>query len=423
MSILDREYLEDYEQKERSEVEKLEMRIREGKFDFEKDRFPTDDRFVKLQKPVAVASRDSTKWERIWAQVPFCGSLILSLPPISYSEFEAWFFKKSEIPSVIDFIKDTGRLQVVLGATALQYEGLDYLDPFFEELKPPVHHTIPHTIFFNEKEIEEAKATFFTLGSLGFFDSLKETVSRQFGSGLFRYYLSFCLSAYVTLKLRHYTIVEEVEALMVDDFHEAVRVLSVCNDFIVGPLRDQRSKLVNFTFAETKSASVLPAFYRPEEVRFPYEIGKFLLKKLTYAPLGMRACYDVIDHYDDYDLQKIQESMNDAIVTNHPDIVKKNAEDLSGILDNVWNDKTIPKQIKDIRTGVPISIAAIGSAASAFTGGLEGFLAGLGFSVGAKFLDVEIEGLAETVVKFFARSYQANVYDFKKKYKDRITRP
>lgn len=48
------------------------------------------------------------------------------------------------------------------------------------------------------------------------------------------------------------------------------------------------------------------------------------------------------------------------------------------------------------------------------------FLAGLGFSVGAKFLDVEIEGLSEKLVKFFARSYQANVYDFKKKYEHRI---
>jgi hypothetical protein len=86
----------------------------------------------------------------------------------------------------------------------------------------------------------------------------------------------------------------------------------------------------------------------------------------------------------------------------------------------MWNDPTIPKKIKNLRRGIPISIAAIGPAISAFAGGVAGFLSGLGFAVGSKFLDVEIEGLSERIAKFFSRSYQANVYDFKKKYKGKI---
>ena len=59
-SILDRESLEDYERKEMAEYERLVLKsIEQNKFDFSKDRFPPDDRFVNLQKPVAFASYDA----------------------------------------------------------------------------------------------------------------------------------------------------------------------------------------------------------------------------------------------------------------------------------------------------------------------------------------------------------------------------
>jgi hypothetical protein len=41
----------------------------------------------------------------------------------------------------------------------------------------------------------------------------------------------------------------------------------------------------------------------------------------------------------------------------------------------------------------------------------------ISFSVGAKILDVEIEGLTENVAKLFTKSYQANIYGFKKTYR------
>jgi hypothetical protein len=54
---MDREYLEDYEQREKEELDKfLLQKIKDGTFSLEKDRFPNKERFFKLKEPVAVSS-------------------------------------------------------------------------------------------------------------------------------------------------------------------------------------------------------------------------------------------------------------------------------------------------------------------------------------------------------------------------------
>lgn len=146
------------------------------------------------------------------------------------------------------------------------------------------------------------------------------------------------------------------------------------------------------------------------------------MKKLTYAPLGLRACNELIDHYSSYDLQKVQESLNEAIVTNQPHIVNESATELSEILDNVWNDKTIPRRVKGLQIGIPLLMAAIGSVVAGPIGATGGFLAGLGYSVADKFIDLETEGLSEKLAKLKTKSYQANVYDFKQEYKHKIAK-
>jgi hypothetical protein len=130
----------------------------------------------------------------------------------------------------------------------------------------------------------------------------------------------------------------------------------------------------------------------------------------------------MIDHYNRYDLRAMLESLNEAIVTNHPDIIEKYTKDVSEILDNVWNDPQIPRLIKGLAFGIPISMAAIGNVATGPIGAASGFLAGLGFEVLRKAVDVGAEALSEKAAKLFAKSYQINVYNFKKKYKDRLAK-
>ncbi|MDH5746794.1 MAG: GNAT family N-acetyltransferase [Candidatus Bathyarchaeota archaeon] len=306
---MDREYLEDYDQKEKAEWKNLVKRIREGKFSFEKDRYPPDERFVNLQKPVATTtSLGLAGMSDIWAQIPFCGSLILYLPPVPKAEFEKVFCKITQIPKMIDFIKETGKLQVIFtGGDLLSYEGLDYLDPFFEELRPPRFLGIPSSTFGDEKERRRALNTFSTLGKVKYLKWLKK---RYTDAGLpFRLFMSALekkSEIYVFLKLGHYTVIEEIENLTIDDPEKAHWVLSICGVFIFDSAVDLRSDLRNFPLEAIRSVQDLPPIYRPE-IRFPCEIGKLLVKKLTYAPLGFDACKELMYHYDACDLEEFKE--------------------------------------------------------------------------------------------------------------------
>lgn len=442
VSNLDREYLEDYEQKEIDEFERLVRRkIQDGQFSFERDKYPPKERFEKLQKPVALASSHSSLKENIWGQVPFSGSLILLLPPCTKRDFETYFFKMSEIPEIVDFIKKTGKLQVALYANPKMYAGLEYLNPFFE-LNPPVYSMTPLSVFGNKCEITDAGKIF---DAIPHFREILHVAYPSAPLDLFSLRLEKTIETYIVLKLGHYSVVKDVEEIMMIRPLEADMLLSFCKSFIVDPLRDMRSKLRNLTLEELRSAvDILPFLYQPKKMRFPCEIGKFLLKKLTYAAQDMRACNYLVDNYKAYDLQKVQESLNEAIVTNHPDIVTKEAKELYEILGNVWDDKTIPRRIENIKIGVQVSIAAVGGVAGGITGGLLGgpegaviggtagvgigdFLTRLGFKVGEKavekFFSVKGEELTERLAKLRTRSYQANVYGFKKKYKNRIVQP
>lgn len=419
---LDREYLEDYEQKEKIEYEKFLKRLQDDRFDFEKDRFPPDERFIKLQKPVSDTTFRGTDWASLWAQVPFCGSLVLGISPVQRSIFEKYLFNASRIPEIIDFIRETGRLQIALQWKPTDFEGLDFLDPFFTELKPPMITGLPLISFGDIREIRLAHEVFSTLSSI----QLKDFVRRVYDGFGFRGYefLWESLSqVYVFLRLGHYTIVEDLDNLIVDDPAGAFMLLNVCWIFISEPVANLRFDSFTFSLENIRQSMLLPSVYQPKEVRFPCEIGKFLTKKLTYAPLGLDACKELMYHYDAYDLRKVQKSLNEGIVTNHPDIVNKSAEEFSEILDNIWNDKAIPRKIKGLQIGIPLSMAAIGSVAAGPIGTAGGFLAGLGYNVAEKFIDLGTEGLSERLAKLKTKSYQANIYDFKKKYKGKITHP
>lgn len=426
---MDKEQLEDYEEREISEVAGYWKKIEEGKFSFKRDRYPPARRFMHLQEPIAYASSPELfKPDNFCSLIPFSGSLILPLAPVSKPMFEQIYFEVSKIPEIIEFIKDTGRLQLVLSGYPLSFVGLDHFDSFFKELKPPVIASPPSSYFGDKKEIQRAVDTFFTLARVGVLNRLK-TMSELLGSQTYSVSLNKSVGAYVFLKVRDYKIVEDIENLMIDDPDEAIFQLTLSRALIIEPASIPLAGLHNFTLGTLKEAQTLHLTRQIQDLRFPYEVGKFLLKKLTFAPRGLDACKELMYHYEAYDLRKVQKSLNEAIVTNQPNIVSKKTADLSEVLDNVWNDKTIPKRIENIKIGVPISIAAIGAVAGGLVGGTAGvgaggFLAELGFKVGQKavekFFSAKAEELSERLVKLRTKNYQANVYDFKKKYKGRI---
>jgi hypothetical protein len=168
---VDREYLEDYEAREIAEYKILERKISHGTFNFGTDIYPSADRFVNVRHPIAIAGHLSGKIANLWGQVPFCGSLVLTLPSFPAYMFEKTFFKISEIPKVIDFIKSTGQLQVALEEKPSYYEGLDYLDQIFKELDPPYLLGTPMTMEANLCDLKKARVAYHALGALSFLSS------------------------------------------------------------------------------------------------------------------------------------------------------------------------------------------------------------------------------------------------------------
>jgi hypothetical protein len=184
---------------------------------------------VDARAPVGELHRSNEKrfQETVWSQIPFNGSSILSLPAFSKPDFEKFFFDVKDIPRMVDFVKETGRLQFALSDDILNYEGLDFLDPIFLELMPPAYHLTSMGVFASESEIKRAMNAFATLAEINltkFLDLHRaEGVSLQTATTTY----DGALKTYVTLKLTKNFLVEEVENLLVDDPLQAIRVLAL----------------------------------------------------------------------------------------------------------------------------------------------------------------------------------------------------
>jgi hypothetical protein len=346
----------------------------------------------------------------------------------------------SEIPEIVDFVKEKGRLQFTLSDYLPDYEGLDFLDPIFTELNPPTVTGLRFMDFMpNDRAFTVAAQTFRTFAKGRFEEILRRMTSHYYT------YLSHSISnpsketeramemygeAFMFLKGIQHPLINQIENLMVDNPIEAVSLLGLAIIFIERPLYNTRCDLTNFSLGEIHWAHQdLPPEYRLRELRFPCEIGKFLFKKLTIAPSNLRSCYELLDHFHSYDLQKAIEALNDGIILNHPDIVNKTAEELSEILDAIWKDTGVCKRITGLKIGMPLLAAAAGFVAGGPIGAAgAGLLEQLGFKVADKavstLFDSQTTGLSERVAKKLRmRSYQINLYDFKKKYAGALLPP
>ncbi len=419
---MDRDFLVDYKYREDEYYTRFVEDICNRKFVIGKDESPYKNRYVNLQRPVTELNRSNENKfkETMWAQIPFSGSSIIALPAFSKVDFEEQFFDTRDIPKIVDFIKETGRLQFALPDYILDYEGLDFLDPIFLELKPPAYHLTPMGAFASDEEIRNAINEFTTVAEINFTKfldfrkaegvPLRNLVSAYVGAQM----------TFVTLKLTKNSLAREAEKLLVDDPVQAIRLLALANIFIEIPAFNLLVNSFNFPMDRIKEAELYPVNVHPKNIQFEHEIGKFLLTKLTYAPQGLDACKEIMYRYDKNDLRKVQKSLNQSIVENNPQAVNSSAIELSEILGNVWDDKTIPLRIKGLKIGLPLSMAAIGSVAAGPIGTASGLLAGLGFDVLNQMIDLKTDGLSEKLAKIKTKSYQANIYDFKAKYKDRM---
>ena len=417
-----KEFLEDYEAKELEDYESFKKKFIEDKLDPE-ETFPSTDRFPELRKPICRLFRlecYSAK-DNIWSRIPLSGSTVCGLPSFPESIFEKNVgFSVKQIPRVIDFVKDTGKLQFVLRHYPTAYLDAQFLEPILTELRPPLGVNFPPDAFFGKQQLHKYMVEFDTLAESKVTPSIirwsiETTGSKRNAEVLLGDYRH----TYACLKgLGYQDIVDELEFALVTDVGKAAILTIIGGVLITQPLFDPlaRSFIIDANLYEYAVEFAKAHLLDIPEPSFPGEIGEFLIRKLVHCAPSLDACKQLIFKYEDEDVYKLAQALNQGIFENEPDVVSQSGKDLSMVLDHIWKDKKLPNRIKELKIGVPVLFGVIGALACGIPGGIGGLLTGLGFSVGDKFVGGMSEAIAEKIAKIGSPNWELIVYDFKKKY-------
>lgn len=411
------EFLQDYEAHELEEIEKNTKKLDEGKVSFDES-YPPNDRFSKLKEPIA------DPYANIWGIVPFYGSTVAKLiPKDNRKTFDiiheyAMGFNSSKIDEMIDFQKETGRIQFVLTRPPTEYKNLEFLEHVFSELKPPMlsYDSVP---VIGEELTNRYNIEFETIANLGFSEYL-QYVTTSLGNSNPNFAdakLSNYATRYGILKASGYEeLADEIGTLMILDPEKAHEYICLFGMLIADPKTSQFKSIKNFDnrfMSEYVASRTEFGIHFDDE--FPYEIGKYLLEKMTLYPETMNGCIKIIQEYDDQELYKVFGALNDGVRKNNHDVLESKRADMSEILDNVWNDtKRIKQKADGIKFGVSLSLGLIGGLAEGILG--TGVMAGLGYAASNTVWGMKDESISEKVAKKVSPNHLVSIYDFQEKH-------
>ncbi len=349
--------------------------------------------------------------------------LIIEISPVPEQFFyQSHGIEKKDFEELIDFSKETGKVQFMINGNPESFRGLDFLLPLFEEMRPPLSYSIPMASLFEIGELRNYMKEFDTLieipsqGGMNFKDVHANTVNL----GGIQYNLEEILNEnkvyYAFFNGYGYNnIVDCYEDLLIIDSIKAADFLAGIGKLIVEPRLEAFKSDRIFSFkALTElnySLNSTDLMGKPNNI---HEIGKFLFNKLTFMPEGFEACKDVIARYKQEDLYKVSSSLHEGVIKQDQDLVCKKNIELSEILDNVWSDAKLENRIKGVNYGIPISMALVGTLASGALSGGVGLLVGLGITGVSEIFDQE--SIGEKLAKKIVPNHVVNIFDFKKKY-------
>lgn len=120
------DWLADYDSKETEESDKFLLTVYDNKISSDY-RYPFPGRFKKLQFPASQAF-----YLDIWAQIPLYGSSFVIVPPLPKDQFlfQFGFEDIKQFYDLVDFHKETGRIQFILNSSPKRYAECDFLESF-----------------------------------------------------------------------------------------------------------------------------------------------------------------------------------------------------------------------------------------------------------------------------------------------------
>lgn len=319
---------------------------------------------------------------------------------------------------MVSFAEETGKLQFLLMRQPTDYYKLDFLEPIFKRLRPPQFIGVPIDEYAKHDVLCKYYKEFKAIADSGFRDHVRKVSNFGHSKRTFDSLMTNLQGDYMMVRaISNAEFSEEFAQLFRSDFRNAGNLLEIIDTLILRPLRNPLKCMEAYpleTIRIGQSLGLDDAL--KSNKRFPCELGKLLMQKIAYYPESLEACRQITARYDEQDVIKLLQAVNEAIIKNNPDIVEKKEKELSTALDNVWNDKSLIRKIKGIRFGVPLILGAVGMVAGGLSGGYVGLLSGLGFNVADKLFAYKGDAFSEKMLKFLTPSYQAIIFDFQKKY-------
>jgi len=378
---------------------------------------------LKLNEPYT----KSIAGERIWNQIPLYETTIIALKPTKKEIFEKVHgFDVEDIDRLIDFAKETGRVQFSLAESPTRYIKMDFLEPLFRELQPPKLAHIPLDCIVTNKEIEkssdEMKRLLENSSSLDF---IKKYVEKK-------YYKSTIsqddvkqgiIDDLIRLKLMGYenSVKDFTRSLITINTTKIISLLEAIHDmffFSFDPLKGVKSfKRQDIHELQERFPLNLNI---PKERELPCEVGKFLNDKLKLIiPKNLDGAIELSEEYELYDLRKVMGALSVAVEKEKIDVINGKSKETSVIFENVWSDADkLWGKIDIFRHGISFGIGVIGVVATLPISGVGGLLSGLGFEVADTVADIKAyKSISEKTAKWRMQSHIIHVYDFKKKYK------
>ena len=416
-----KEYLEDYDAKEEESLNRYLSRFAAGRIPTDVT-YPPPGRFPGIKLPFA-----QPKLCSIWGVIPFHGSALLSLPCVNNVEMFDFLLEDTGVNSknlseAMSFSRETGRLAFGLTGHATLYRNLDFLEPLFQEFRPPRGIALPVDRIVRGVTFKGEALAFLDLAKHGFSDSLLEFMATSGGAdrALFQATLNNFASEYAFLRSCGYShLADAVESRIVSDPRGAHTLLVALESVLVEPSLNVTGGPIVLGDSVVSATEAFPGI---REVRSRvraqqlegYEVGRFVLRKLVAYPETREGCVMVIDQYDKVGLAEVRSALYRSIREENLELLTSSAETIRQVCENAWASADRFRWVEKGGGLVPaLTVGVIGALAT--SNPVVGALSSVGGVILDKTLGERSGDTFKRVAGTLLRSsHLVTIYDFKK---------
>ena len=260
----------------------------------------------------------------------------LTLPAVLIKPTKIEIFEKvhgfdiEDINRLIDFSKETGKIQFALTENPQNYVEMDFLEPVFREIKPPKLIYSPLDWFVNDHEIVESYNEIkILLENSLHYDFIKKYIDVKYPKHTISQDVvkKGIICDLIRLKLLGYenTIEDFIQCLNTIETEKNIMFQEAIHDLFLHPYDPLKGIISSKKKYMNEIQSNFP--YSPtmqREIEFPCEIGKFLNNKLKLLiPKNLDGVIELSDEYNLYDIRTVMSALNEGVKSKEINIINE----------------------------------------------------------------------------------------------------